>query len=422
MKSQGQHADRSINLPELDTESGATVGDVLRQIPQLVSQGDIGSLPIIIGLVVIALIFQAANSNFLSPLNLTNLMVQIAAVGTIAVGVVLVLLLGEIDLSVGAVSGFCAAIMAVLSVKNGMPAPVAVGAGIVLGVLIGLVQGFWFARLHVPSFVVTLAGYLGWQGALLYALGSTGTINLSDPWIVGIANTRLPVNLGWALGILFIALYAFSIFWGRQQRARAGLDVEPMILVTAKSVVVAAGILVAVGIMNINRSFTNVAIQGVPTGVLILVLFVISFDFVTRHTKFGRHIYAVGGNAEAARRAGINVTRIRIIVFGLCSGLAACGGILAGSRLLAVNQSSGGGDVLLNSIAAAVIGGTSLFGGRGSVWSALLGALVIGSIANGMDLLALSSSIKFMVTGAVLLVAVTIDAYARTRREMAGRS
>ncbi len=422
MKSEGQHADRSINLPDLGTESGASLGDVIRQIPQLVSQGDIGSLPIIIGLVVIGLIFQAANANFLSPLNLTNLMVQIAAVGTIAVGVVLVLLLGEIDLSVGAVSGFCAAIMAVLSVKSGMPAPVAVAAGIALGVLIGLVQGFWFARLHVPSFVVTLAGYLGWQGALLYALGSTGTINLTDPWIVGIANARLPVNFGWALGILFIALYGFSLFWGRQQRLRVGLEAEPAVVVVAKSVIVAAGILVAIGIMNINRSFTNVAIQGVPSGVLILVLFVIIFDFITRHTKFGRHIYAVGGNAEAARRAGINVTRIRVIVFGLCSGLAACGGVLAGSRLLAVNQSSGGGDVLLNSIAAAVIGGTSLFGGRGSVWSALLGALVIGSIANGMDLLALPSSIKFMVTGAVLLVAVTIDAYARTRREMAGRS
>ncbi len=422
MKSQGQQADRPLNIPEIQTEGAASFGQVIRQIPQLVSQGDIGSLPIIVGLVIIAIIFQAANSNFLTPLNMTNLMVQISAVGTIAVGVVLVLLLGEIDLSVGAVSGFCAAIMAVLSVKVGVPAPIAVGAGILLGVLIGLAQGFWFARLHVPSFVVTLAGYLGWQGALLYALGSTGTINLSDPWIVGIANTRLPVAYGWALGILFIALYAFSLFWGRQQRVRAGLEVEPAVVVLAKTVIVAVGILVAIGIMNINRSFTNVAIQGVPSAVLVLLFFVVVFDFITKHTRFGRHIYAVGGNAEAARRAGINVNRVRIIVFGLCSGLAACGGVLAGSRLLAVNQSSGGGDVLLNSIAAAVIGGTSLFGGRGSVWSALLGALVIGSIANGMDLLALSSSIKFMVTGAVLLIAVTIDAYARTRREMAGRS
>ncbi len=422
MKSQGHQANRPMSTPEISTEGGGSFGEVIRQFPRLVSQGDIGSLPIVVGLIVIALIFQAANSNFLTPLNLTNLMVQIAAVGTIAVGVVLVLLIGEIDLSVGAVSGFCAAIMAVLSVKNGVTAPIAVGAAIALGLAIGLFQGFWFARLHVPSFVVTLAGYLGWQGALLYTLGSTGTINLTDPWIVGIANTRLPVPLGWAIGILFVVLYGFSLFWERRQRVRAGMEAPPTIVIIGKTVVVAVAVLAAIGIMNVNRSFTRVPIQGVPSAVLILLFFIIVFDFVTQHTRFGRHIYAVGGNAEAARRSGIDVNRVRIAVFALCSGLAACGGILAASRLLAVNQSSGGGDVLLNSIAAAVIGGTSLFGGRGSVWSALLGALVIGSIANGMDLLALSSSIKFMVTGAVLLIAVTIDAYARTRREIAGRS
>lgn len=422
MKSQGQQANRPLNVSDVSAEGGASFREAIRQLPQVISQGDIGSLPIVIGLIIIALIFQAANSNFLSPLNLTNLMVQISAVGTIAVGVVLVLLIGEIDLSVGAVSGFCAAIMAVLSVKNGLPAPIAVGAGIALGLLIGSIQGFWFARLHVPSFVVTLAGYLGWQGALLYALGSTGTINMTDLWIVGIANTRLPVVFGWVLGILFVVLYASSLFWERRQRARAGLEVPPAIVIIGKTVVAAAGVLVAIGVMNVNRSFTRVPIQGVPSAVLVLILFIIVFDFITRHTRFGRHIYAVGGNVEAARRSGINVERVRITVFALCSGLAACGGVLAASRLLAVNQSSGGGDVLLNAIAAAVIGGTSLFGGRGSVWSALLGALVIGSIANGMDLLALSSSIKFMVTGAVLLIAVTIDAYARTRREIAGRS
>ena len=375
------------------------------------------------GLVLIAIVFQIANSNFLSPLNLTNLMVQISAMGTISVGIVLVLLIGEIDLSVGAVSGFCAAIMAVLSAKNGLPAPVAVGSAILAGTAIGLLQGFWFARLHVPSFVVTLAGFLGWQGALLYVLGSTGTVNLTDPMITGIANTRIPVTVGWIGGLGLVAVYGAVLLGDRQRRIAAGLEVASLAATVARIAVVAAGLGVALAIMSVNRSpagFTP--IQGVPSAVPVFLGFVLLFDLITRRTAFGRHIFAVGGNAEAARRSGINVDRTRIAVFMLASTLAACGGILAGSRLLAVNQSSGAGDVLLNSIAAAVIGGTSLFGGRGSAWAALLGALVIGAIANGMDLLALSSSIKFMVTGAVLLLAVTLDAYSRSLRQQRGRA
>lgn len=393
----------------------------LNQLTASLSLVDIGSLPVILGLVIIAIIFQIANPNFLSPLNLTNLMVQISAEGTIAVGIVLVLLIGEIDLSVGVVSGFCASIMAVLAVKFNLPAPLAIGAGVAVGALIGLVQGYWFAKFHVPSFVVTLAGFLGWQGALLYALGSTGTINLNDPLIVGLANYRLPVWLGWLLGILFGVIYALSILLNRRQRIKFNMRVESLTLTLARVVLIAVGLLAAIGLMNVNRSFTDVAIQGVPAAVLFFIGFIVVFDFITKRTQFGRYVFAVGGNAEAARRAGINVEQIRILVFVLGSALAACGGILAASRLLAVNQSSGSGDVLLRSIAAAVIGGTSLFGGRGSTWSALLGALVIGSISNGMDLLALSSSIKFMVTGAVLLLAVTLDAYARSRREATGR-
>jgi len=186
----------------------------------------------------------------------------------------------------------------------------------------------------------------------------------------------------------------------------------------------AAAILISIGVMSVNRNPVSrgIPIEGVPSAVLVLLGFVIVFDLITRRTRFGRYVFAVGGNVEAARRAGINVDRIRIAIFALCSTLAASGGILAGSRLLAVNQSSGSGDVLLNAIAAAVIGGTSLFGGRGSTWSALLGALVIGSIANGMDLLALASSVRFMVTGAVLLLAVTLDAYTHARRQQTGRS
>ncbi len=399
-------------------QSPQTVGGVMRSLARL----DIGSQTVLLGLVVIAIIFQIANSNFLSPGNLTNLGVQISATGTIAVGIVLVLLSGEIDLSVGSVSGFCASIMAVLSVKSGAPAVVAVGAAILAGAAIGLIQGFWFAKLHVPSFIVTLAGYLGWQGALLYTLGSTGTVNLGDPWLVGIANTRLPVWFGWAVGILFVLMFAFGIWQERRERSKANIAVEPLPLAVGRGAVIAAGVFIAIAVMSVNRSPAGFEpIQGVPSAVLIFLAFVVFFDFIIRRTRFGRYVFAVGGNAEAARRAGINVEQIRLTVFILCSTLAACGGILAGSRLFAVNQASGSGDVLLNAIAAAVIGGTSLFGGRGSTWSALLGALIIGSISNGMDLLALSSSIKFMVTGVVLLLAVTLDAYARSRREAAGK-
>ena len=402
-------------------ESG--IQEIWHSLTERLAHGDIGSLPVLLGLILIAIIFQFANPNFLSPLNLTNLMVQISAVGTISVGVVLVLLIGEIDLSVGAVSGLCAGVMAVLSVKMGLPGIVAILVGILVGVAIGLLQGWWFAKLHVPSFVVTLAGFLGWQGALLYVLGSTGTINLNDPLIIGLVNTRLPVWLGWLLGFLFIAIYAFNLVRGGRIREKMGLQPQPPLVLVSRVALLAVLVLGGVWLMSVNRNPNpQVLVQGVPSAVIFLLVIVILFDFITRRTKFGRYVFAVGGNAEAARRAGISVDRIRIIIFVLCSALAAFGGILAGSRLYAVNQSSGSGDVLLNSIAAAVIGGTSLFGGRGSTWSALLGALVIGSIANGMDLLAFQSSVRFMVTGAVLLLAVTLDAYTRSRREQSGLS
>jgi D-xylose transport system permease protein len=339
-----------------------------------------------------------------------------------AVGVVMVLLIGEIDLSIGEVSGFCAAVMAVLSVKANLPGLPAIAIGVLAGIAIGLFQGWWIARLHVPSFVVTLAGFLGWQGALLYILGSTGTVNLNDPLIVGLANTRLPVWLGWVIGVVFVGVFVLSMLAEQRRRRQVGMQLQSAVSMVGRSVAVAIAVFLADAIMSVNRSPAGFnPIEGVPSAVLFLIGFIVIFDFVTKSTRFGRYVFAVGGNAEAARRAGISVPRIRLTVFILSSLMAACGGILAGSRLLAVNQSSGGGDVLLTAIAAAVIGGTSLFGGRGNVWSALLGALVIGSISNGMDLLALSSSIKFMVTGAVLLAAVTIDAYVRSRRESAGR-
>jgi D-xylose transport system permease protein len=391
-----------------------TPATALTTLRRRLTEGELGSLPVVIGLVVIWAIFWRLNPNFLSPRNLTNLVLQIAAMGTISVGIVLVLLLGEIDLSVGAVSGLCAAAMAVLNVKNGQPAVVAILAAIGVGLLIGLLQGFWFTRFNVPSFVVTLAGLLAWQGALLWVLGDTGTVNLNDRTIVGLANTFFPAWFGWAIVVGSTAIYAFVTFNEHRQRRTAGLVVGSPPALAGQVVVFGLVVLAAVAVLNADR--------GVPSGVIILLGFVVIFDYITRRTRFGRYVFAVGGNAEAARRAGISVPGIRLVVFAIASALAACGGILGASRLLAVNQSSGGSDLLLNSIAAAVIGGTSLFGGRGTVWAAPLGALVIGSISNGMDLLGLASSVKFMITGAVLLLAVTIDALSRRGRQSAGRA
>jgi len=379
-----------------------------------VSQGEIGSLPVVAALILIAIVFQSLNPNFLTPRNLTNLVLQIAAMGTISVGVVLVLLLGEIDLSVGAVSGLCAAVMAVLNVKAGLPGALAVGVGVLAGAGIGFLQGVWITRFRVPSFVVTLAGLLGWQGLLLWVLGDTGTVNLTDPAITNLAGIFLGPRLGWFVGLAAVAVFLASLSRARRRRVAAGLGVGTTGALVARIVLVGGGILLAIAVLDAGR--------GVPLAMLILLGFVVAFDWVTTRTGWGRHVFAVGGNAEAARRAGVAVDRVRVLVFTLSATLAACGGILAASRLLAVNQSSGSGDVVLNAIAAAVIGGTSLFGGRGTIWSALLGALVIGSISNGMDLLALASSVKFMITGGVLLAAVTIDAVSRRGRQAAGRA
>jgi D-xylose transport system permease protein len=385
--------------------------------------GDVSSYGILIGLILIWVVFELANKSFLAPLNLANMLSQISSIGILSVGVILVLLIGEIDLSIGAASGFTAGIMTVLSVNLRFPGIAAILLAILLGLAIGAIQGFWIARVRVPSFIVTLAGLLVWQGGLIYFIGESGTLNLRDPIITGIANTSLPVWAGWALGIISILTITLTSFGGRNLRARAGLPVKPISIMVAQLLTISIAILVVIGLMNINRSLisTNKPIQGVPSAFLVFLGFVTVFHWITRYTTLGRHIYAVGGNPEAARRASIDVDKIRIVVFTLCSGIAACGGIVAASRLYAVDTGSGSGDVLLNAIAAAVIGGTSLFGGRGTIWSALLGALIIGSINNGMDLLSFPSSIKYVITGCVLLLAVTIDSTSRARRQRSGK-
>ena len=377
--------------------------------------GELGALPVAIGLIVIWTIFYLQEPRFLSAQNLTNLVLQAAAVGTISIGIVLVLLLGEIDLSVGSVSGLCACVLAVLNIKQGMPAVLAIIVAILVGALIGLIQGTIFTRFGVPSFVVTLAGLIGWQGVQLAVLGDTGTINFPfDGPVAALTNTFFPPWVGYLLVLLAVGAYVGSALASTRRRAAAGLVTTPITDTVLKAVGLGVLLLAAVLVFNSDR--------GTPLALLIFVGFVVFFDLILRRTRYGRSIFAVGGNVEAARRAGINVSMVRITVFVLCSAMAGVGGILAASRLLAAGQSSGGGETLLYAIAAAVIGGTSLFGGRGSTYSALLGILVIFSIANGMDLLGLESSIKFMITGAVLLAAGILDAVARRGRAAPGRA
>jgi len=379
------------------------------QLAKRIARGELGEVRVLVGIAVIWTIFQLANDRFLSAVNLTNLTLQIAAVATVSIGVVLVLLLGEIDLSVGAVSGLAASVMAVVSVKEGLAPELAIVAGLLVGTLIGLFNGTMVTVFGIPSFVVTLAGLLGWQGAQLAVLGDTGSINLPPNIITDLTGTFFDPGVGWLIGFAAIGLYALSLFIRRRGRVAAELEVEPITVLGFKVVLVAAAIVAAIAILNEDR--------GVPLAALIVVVLMAFFSFVTERTRYGRHIFAVGGNAEAARRAGIRIDAIRLSVFALASTLAAAGGILAASRLLAVNQQSGSGDFLLLAIAGPVIAGTSLFGGRGYVWSALLGAIVIGSISNGMDLLGLDSDVKFMITGGVLLLAVTLDALTRRQRQ-----
>lgn len=392
-----------------------TVGEAERPVSQFrdfmrqVTGGELAVLRVVIGIAVIWAIFQIANDRFLTAINLSNLVLQLTAVATISIGVVLVLLLGEIDLSVGAVSGLAAGVMAVLNVKEGVPAELAILAGLGVGATIGLFNGLIVTTFRIPSFVVTLAGLLAWQGALLAVLGSTGTVNLPDNTITDLTTTFFASAVGWALAAAAIGAYAASIWASRRRRTKAGLETPPLTASVVRLALVGAAVIAAVAILNEDR--------GVPLAALIMITLMVIFSFITERTRYGRHIFAVGGNAEAARRAGIHIDRVRVTVFMLASTLAAAGGILAASRLLAVNQASGGSDLLLLAIAGPVIAGTSLFGGRGFVWSALLGALVIQSISNGMDLLGLESSVKFMITGGVLLLAVTIDASLRLRRQ-----
>jgi D-xylose transport system permease protein len=382
---------------------------MIREVGRKLAQGEAGPLLVILMVGAIWTFFQFQNDRFLSAGNLTNLMLQQAAVATISIGVVLILLLGEIDLSVGAVSGLCASVMAVLIVNQRIAPVLAVIAALALGALIGLFNGIMITRFRIPSFVVTLAGSLAWVGLQLYVLGQTGTVNLNAKFVRDLTYTYFTPLEGWLAAVFAIALSLGFAILGRSQRRAAGLKVGSVQGLLLRVAVMASAFIAMIMIVNQDR--------GLPLVVVIVFVLALGFSYLTERTRFGRHIFAVGGNAEAARRAGIKIDHVRIIVFMLGSTLAAAGGVLAASRLLAVNQSSGSSDLLLMAIAGPVIAGTSLFGGRGTVWSALLGAVVIGSIANGMNLLAFASSVKFIVTGAVLIAAVTIESMTRMRRQ-----
>ncbi|MCW2742416.1 MAG: ABC-type xylose transport system, permease component [Blastococcus sp.] len=403
--------------------SDGTVRGVLRGYGDRIRSGDLGALPAVLGIVVLSLLFYALRpETFLTPLNLTNLLVQAAPITLLAMGLVFVLLLGDIDLSAGVVSGVCAAVTAQLLAEAGSPWYVAVLGALVTGLVIGLTTGTLVGLIGIPSFVVTLALFLGFQGVTLRIIGQGGTVPIREPVIRGLVNDYLPVTAGWIVAALVILLYAgLQLNRWRMQRSR-GLDSQPLAIVLGRIVLIAAVLLVVTAILNADRALSAaVDLKGVPYAIPLVILLLLALTFLLGRTTFGRHVYAVGGNAEAARRAGINVTRIRILVFGLSSTMAAVSGLVAAARLSSVTPGSGGGNTLLYAVGAAVIGGTSLFGGRGRVRDAILGGLVIAIIDNGLGLLQVSAYLNYIITGGVLLLAASVDALARRRAKAAPR-
>jgi D-xylose transport system permease protein len=388
----------------------------LRSFLRSVRAGDVGALPVVVGLVLIGTIFQILNPVFLSSGNLVNLVLDSCAVGVISLGIVCVLLVGEIDLSVGSVSGFTAAIVAVLFVREGWSWVLAALVACLVACGIGLLYGTLLTKFGMPSFVSSLSGLLAFLGLQLAILGDKGSVNLPfDSALVSFAQLNfVPRWLSYALAALAASGLFLTGYETIVRRRRANLSAQPLNLLIVRSVALLAGLEFVVWYLNRDR--------GLGWMVVFFVVLVLALNYAITRTKWGRSLLAVGGNAEAARRSGIAVRNVYLSAFMLCSLLAAVGGILAAGRLASANLSSGTGDVNLNAIAAAVIGGTSLFGGRGSAFSALLGTLVIASIASGLTLLNLDSSYRFVITGLVLAIAVAIDSLARKSRTSHGRA
>ncbi|MFJ9019506.1 sugar ABC transporter permease [Streptomyces sp. NPDC102259] len=371
------------------------------------SAGELGSLPVVLVLAVVWITFQSLNQNFLSPRNLSNLSVDIVGTGMIAVGIVFVLLLGELDLSVGSISGLAAAVFAVLNVNNGVPEWLALIVAVLTGTVAGTVQGYSIARTRVPAFVITLAGLLTWNGLMLSVLGDSGTVNLDENGLVAKLTSFYFTDDAVAYGLAAVAAAAVFLVSDRDRRRRRAIGMPHRSL---RGIALRTGALavVAFGVAYLLNRF-----QGLPLALLIFLVVVAGLDVLLRRTRYGRQVYALGGSVEAARRASLSVTWVQTAVLAASGTMAAVGGLFLASRITSVSQSSGSGVLLINAIAAAVIGGTSLFGGRGTTWSAVLGMLVIQSIASGMAITDTPPAVQFVITGGVLFAAVIIDSLSR---------
>ncbi len=400
------------------------MAEAAREYAAKIRGGDVGALPAILGLIVLALVFTALKPGpFTGAFNFANLINQGAGVIVIAMGLVFVLLLGEIDLSAGYTAGTAAATMGIVVTRHDWPWWAGIIVCLATGALIGLVIGLLVARLGIPSFVVTLAAFLGLQGVLLYIIGEGGTIPIRDNVLLAVMNKNMPVWLGWTLYIVGIALYGLLTYRRMAGRRSRGLHAESPAVWAAKFIAVAALLGLATWYLSIERSQNTAvtSIKGVPMVVPVLIVLIVVLTFLLMRTAWGRHVYAVGGNAEAARRAGINVASIKLSCFIMCSTLAGVAGILISSRDNSVSPTTGGQQTLLYAVGAAVIGGTSLFGGKGRIIDPVIGGLVVAVIANGMGLLGLSAAVIYMVTGLVLLVAASVDALSRKRAAATGR-
>jgi D-xylose transport system permease protein len=416
----------TVDVPESPAEltRSPSLGEYVRGYIDRVRGGDIGSLPAVFGLVVLVIVFSLMRPVFFSAGNFANLLTQGAPITVIAMGLVFVLLLGEIDLSAGFTSGVCAAVLATLLTEQGWAWPLAVVVALLVGLLIGTTMGTLVARVGIPSFVVTLAAFLAFQGTVLLIIGEGGNVAIRDQTIVAIENRNLPPAWGWILWAVSIGAFAAVELLGAQRRRAKGLSAAPMAVLAVKVGGLAALTGIAVYVLNLERSRNAlvISLKGVPWVVPIILVLLVVLSFVLGRTAYGRHVYATGGNAEAARRAGIKVASVRTSVFMVCSTMAAVGGIIAASRANSVDPNAGGSNTLLYAVGAAVIGGTSLFGGKGKVRDAIIGGAVIAVIDNGMGLLGYSAGIKFIVTGLVLLIAASVDALSRKRAHATGRA
>jgi len=405
-----------------DNRQAATIGDSARDYVNRLRGGDMGSLPAILGLVFLFVVFASLNDKFLTTYNMANLVVQAGSICVMAMGIVFVLLIGEIDLSAGVAGGASATIIALMLIDYDWTWWAATLAGVAVGAVIGLAIGSLVAFLGIPSFVVTLAFFLALQAVPLKLIGAGGSLRFNDPVLRGLSIKNVPVTAGWIAAILIVVAFAALSLWRYRSLSAKGLVHKPLGLVGIQIAVLAVIVLGLTALLSANRAPNPLLfdISGIPWVLPVVIALLLFWTFVLNKTRFGRHLYAVGGNSEAARRAGINVQRVRISAFVICSSMAALSGLLLASYVGKVSPGSGGGNVLLYAVGAAVIGGTSLFGGRGRAIDAVIGGLVIATIPNGLGLLNQASYINFLVTGAVLLLAASVDAISRRRRSSAG--